>query len=314
MSREPAVLVMIMGPTAAGKSELALEVAERLRGEIISVDSAMVYRGMDIGTAKPSADERARVAHHLIDILAPHEAYSAARFCTDARRAIEHARARGRLPVLAGGTMLYFAALQGGLSTLPQADPRMREQLAARAAELGWATLHEELAAIDPEAAHRIHPNDPQRIQRALEVFHLTGVPLTEHHRADPPAAGDLRTVKVVLNPPQRELLHARIERRFDAMLGAGLVDEVAALRNDSRLSADTAAMRAVGYRQVWSYLAGECSYADMRERAIISSRQLAKRQLTWLRRETDARWFAPGDACSAAVHDYLDEALGALQ
>ena len=312
MSQEYAALVMIMGPTAAGKSELALEVAERLRGEIISVDSAMVYRGMDIGTAKPSADERARVPHHLIDILAPHEAYSAARFCTDAWRAIEHVRARGRLPVLAGGTMLYYAALQRGLSLMPPADTRVRAQLAARAAEQGWATLHEELATIDPEAARRIHPNDPQRIQRALEVWHLTGVPLTEHHRADPPAGGDLRAVKIVLNPPERGTLHAQIERRFDAMLAAGLVDEVATLRGDARLNADTAAMRAVGYRQVWSYLAGDCSYCDMRERAIISSRQLAKRQLTWLRRETDARWFAPGDGTSAAVHEYLAEALNA--
>jgi len=298
---------MIMGPTAAGKTDLALQVAERLGGEIISVDSAMVYQGMDIGTAKPSSAERARVPHHLIDILAPHENYSAARFCADASRTIEAVRAAGRLPVLVGGTMLYFSALQLGLSRLPEADTQLREQIAWRAKEQGWAALHRELAAVDPAAARRIHPNDPQRIQRALEVWHLTGVPLTEHHRADPQSQLELLSVKVVLSPPQREALHARIERRFDAMLEAGLVDEVAMLRSDPRLTADTAAMRAVGYRQVWNYLAGEWSYNEMRERAIISTRQLAKRQLTWLRREPDTRWFAASDS---RIYDYIQTAV----
>jgi len=303
-------LLLIMGPTAAGKTELALQVAERLDGEIISVDSAMVYRGMDIGTAKPSATERARVAHHLIDILPPHESYSAARFRADAMRAIDAVRASGRLPVLVGGTMLYFAALQRGLSWLPGADAGLREQIAWRARELGWAALHRELAAVDPAAAQRIHPNDPQRIQRALEVWQLTGVPLSEHHRADPQSQRGLRTVKIVLSPPQREQLHERIAQRFDAMLEAGLVDEVAALRDDPRLTVDTPAMRAVGYRQVWNYLAGDWSYGKMRERAIISSRQLAKRQLTWLRRESDARWFGSAGAESERIDDFIDAAV----
>jgi len=296
-----------MGPTAAGKTDLALQVAERLGGEIISVDSAMVYRGMDIGTAKPSLAERARVPHHLIDILAPHENYSAARFCADASRAIEAVRAAGRLPIVVGGTMLYFSALQRGLSRLPEADTQLREQIALRANERGWAALHRELAAVDPAAAQRIHPNDPQRIQRALEVWYLTGIPLTEHHRADPQSQHGLLSVKIVLSPPQREALHARIEQRFDAMLEAGLVNEVATLRSDPHLTADTAAMRAVGYRQVWNHLAGEWSYSEMRDRAIVSTRQLAKRQLTWLRREPDAKWFAASDS---RIHDYIQTAV----
>jgi tRNA dimethylallyltransferase len=213
--------------------------------------------------------------------------------------------------VLAGGTMLYFAALQRGLSRLPGADAGVREQRALRAREIGWTALHGELAAVDPAAAQHIHPNDPQRIQRALEVWHLTGVPLSEHHRADPQSLHGLRAVKVVLSPPQREQLHARIAQRFDAMLEAGLVDEVAALRGDPRVTADTPAMRAVGYRQVWNYLAGDWSYSEMRERAIISSRQLAKRQLTWLRRESDVRWFTFDGSRCRPIHDYIDAAVG---
>jgi tRNA dimethylallyltransferase len=231
------------------------------------------------------------VVHHLIDILPPYESYSAARFCSDAMQAID-------------------AALQRGLSRLPGADAGLREQIALRAHELGWAALHSELAAVDPAAAQRIHPNDPQRIQRALEVWQLTGVPLSEHHRADPQTQHGLRAVKIVVSPPQRDQLHTRIEQRFDAMLQAGLVDEVAALRRDPRVTADMPAMRAVGYRQVWNYLAGDCSYSEMRERAIISSRQLAKRQLTWLRRESDTRWFTFKGGQCRQIHDYIDAAV----
>ncbi len=308
--RKPVPLVMIMGPTATGKSALALELAHSLDAEIVSVDSALVYRGMDIGTAKPSPQERVRVAHHLIDVAAPHEAYSAARFCTDAARAIASIRAAGKTPLLVGGTMLYFTALQRGLSPLPAADSRLRENLSARARAIGWRELHGELAAVDPAAAQRIHPNDPQRIQRALEVWHLTGVPLSEHHRAAATPPQPPPAVKIVLSPLQREDLHRRIAHRFDAMLAAGLVEEVAMLRRDVRVTAGSPAMRAVGYRQVWNFLDGDWSFDEMRERAIVNSRQLAKRQLTWLRREPDARWFAASRTPVRRIRDFVYAAI----
>jgi tRNA dimethylallyltransferase len=271
----------LAGPTASGKTGLALALAERVPLEIISVDSALVFRGMDIGTAKPSAAELALVPHHLIDILDPTEAYSAARFAADARRLIGEINGRGRLALLVGGTMLYFKALVDGLDALPEADAGIRAQLDARAAAEGWPALHAELARVDPATAARLAPLDAQRIQRALEVWQLTGRPLSAHHgqRAVP----GLPLRMVALEPESRAWLHDRIAQRFDAMLAAGFVDEVRALRARGDLHPDLPAMRCVGYRQAWEALdAGDL--ALLRERGIAATRQLAKRQLTWLR------------------------------
>ncbi|HEY5638218.1 MAG TPA: tRNA (adenosine(37)-N6)-dimethylallyltransferase MiaA [Burkholderiales bacterium] len=277
----PAALC-IMGPTACGKSALALALADALGGEIISVDSAQVFRGMDLGTAKPSAAERAAVPHHLLDLIAPTEAYSAGRFLVDARAAIADIRARGRLPILAGGTMLYFKALLEGLDALPAADPDLRRKLDDEAAKLGWPALHARLAAIDPDSAARIAPGDAQRIQRALEVFERAGRPLSV-------LQGQARAKRfdaywVALVPAERAALHARIARRFDAMLAAGLVDELRALRNQYDLQPTMPSMRCVGYRQAWQHLDGELDAKALREKGIAATRQLAKRQLTWLR------------------------------
>ncbi len=276
--------ICLMGPTASGKTALAVELVERLPCEIISVDSAMVYRGMDIGTAKPGPGILARAPHRLIDILDPAEAYSAARFRDDARREMADIRAAGRIPLLVGGTMLYFRVLLEGLSELPSAAPAVRAEIAAEAERAGWAALHRELAAVDPRAAARIHPNDPQRIQRALEIYRLTGVPLSEWHaRAGRrPAAGPFFTVALI--PADRAELHRRIEARFQAMLAAGFVDEVRALFERGDLGPELPAMRAVGYRQIWQFLSGETDHATMAERAVTATRQYAKRQLTWLR------------------------------
>ncbi len=279
-----------MGPTASGKTALALRLAQALDAEIVSVDSALVYRRMDIGTAKPTRAERESVPHHLIDICEPHEVYSAARFRDDALACIETLLTSGRLPLLVGGTMLYYRALTEGLAPMPGADARLREALSARAQRDGWAALHGELARVDPRAAQRIHPHDPQRIQRALEVWHLSGRPISEWQQRAP-TPPPWRTYKLIVAPAEREQLHQRIAARFDAMLEQGLVAEVARLRADPRLGPELPSMRAVGYRQVWRYLAGEWSFEAMRERAVVSSRQLAKRQLTWLRRVRDAEW-----------------------
>ncbi|MFI4903050.1 MAG: tRNA (adenosine(37)-N6)-dimethylallyltransferase MiaA [Burkholderiales bacterium] len=285
--RAPPV-VLLMGPTAVGKSAVALALAERVGGEIVSVDSAQVYRGMDIGTAKPGAADRARVVHHLVDIVDPDARYSAAQFAVDARAAIAVVRARGATPILAGGTMLYFKALREGLSALPAADAATRAAIDARAAAEGWPALHAELAQVDPVTAARIAPQDGQRIQRALEVWTLAGVPMSRMHGArDSGGEGaDLGTViSVALLPADRPRLHAAIAIRFDAMLAAGLIDEVAGLRRRFRLDADLPSMRAVGYRHAWAYLDGDCDAAAMRSRGIAATRQLAKRQFTWLRR-----------------------------
>ena len=292
-SAVPLPAVLIMGPTASGKSGLALELCARLPAEIISVDSAQVYRGMDIGTAKPDRATRERVPHHLLDLCDPSEAYSAARFCADAASAIAQARARGRLPLLVGGTMLYFRALQQGLSDLPPADPAFREALAAQAAREGWPALHARLARVDPASAGRLHPNDAQRIQRALEIVELSGMPARRHTR---PAAGMLEgpVVKVALNPPQRTTLHARIEQRFRRMMAAGFLDEVAALRARPGLHPDLPSMRAVGYRQLWAHLDGKWGLETAVARGIAATRQFAKRQLTWLRAEPGLQWQDP--------------------
>jgi len=290
-TRPPAIA--LMGPTASGKTALALDWARRLGTQVISVDSALVYRGLDIGSAKPDLDERAGIVHHLIDIREPHVPYSAAEFARDGLEAMLALASRGRVPVLAGGTGLYFRALLDGLSPMPEADPALREALRARGAAEGWPTLHAELARVDPAAAARIHATDPQRISRALEVHALTGRPIS-HWQAAPRRRFPFRVLKLVLAPADRGELHARIAARFDAMLGRGFLDEVRALRADPRLHAELPAIRAVGYRQAWVHLAGETDAAQFREQAIAATRQLAKRQLTWLRGEFDARWLDP--------------------
>ena len=273
--------VLLMGPTAAGKSELALRLAERFRGEIVSVDSAQVYRGMDIGTAKPDASTRARVPHHLIDLIEPAERYSAARFRADALAACAGVRARGRLPLLVGGTMLYFKALADGLSELPPADPAVRAAIYARATDVGWPALHAELERIDPQTARRLAPNDAQRIQRALEVHALTGTPLSLLQGARQPGEGLGRTIPLALVPGDRAALHAAIERRFDAMLAAGLVDELAALRRLLPLDPELPAMRSVGYRQAWALLDRKIDRPTLRATGIAATRQPAKRPPT---------------------------------
>jgi tRNA dimethylallyltransferase len=273
----------LLGPTASGKSELAFRLAEKHPIEIVSVDSAQVYRGMDIGTAKPSAEERAQVPHHLIDIVDPDERYGAGQFRNDAIRAIEGIIARNRIALVVGGTMLYYRSLATGLDPLPRADAAIRKSIADEAARRGWPALHAELEKIDPAAAQRIPPNDAQRIQRALEVFRLTGKPISALQRgAADPLPFALKACALI---PERAELHQRIEKRFDAMLRAGLIEELRQLKRRFRLDADLPSMRAVGYRQVWSYLDNRIHEAEMREQAIAATRQLAKRQMTWLRR-----------------------------
>lgn len=283
--------LFLMGPTASGKTELAVELAQRLPCDIISVDSALVYRGMDIGTAKPGPELLREAPHRLIDICDPTEAYSAARFREDALREMAAISARGRIPLLVGGTMLYFRALQYGLSALPEADPAVRARLEAEAAADGWAALHRRLARIDPDAAARIHPNDPQRIQRALEVHALTGTTLTELQNRDGGQTLPYRLVKLVRSPRDRAVLHERIERRFHRMLELGFEQEVRGLLQRWELTLETPSMRAVGYRQILAYLRGSHSREQMIERGIAATRQLAKRQLTWLRADREARW-----------------------
>lgn len=282
-------VVCLLGPTASGKTAAALALAARRPVEIISLDSALVYRGMDIGTAKPTPDELASVPHHLIDIIDPLDSYSAAQFVTDAERLVDDIRARGRTPLIVGGTMLYYKALTQGLNDLPQADPALRAELDALAAARGWPALHAMLAEVDPVTAARLAPNDAQRIQRALEIFRLSGQPMSAllARQADArtfAGAADARYRVIALEPADRAVLHARIAARFDAMLEGGLLDEVKALRARGDLHLGLPSMRCVGYRQVWEYLDGDCDFATMRERGIAATRQLCKRQLTWLR------------------------------
>jgi tRNA dimethylallyltransferase len=293
-SRRQPPAIYLMGPTASGKTDLAVELRRRLPVDIISVDSALVYRGMDIGTAKPDAATLAQAPHALIDIRDPTESYSAAEFREDALAEMRRITAAGRVPLLAGGTMLYFRALTEGLAPMPAADPELRRRLEGEAARQGWAALHRRLAGLDPAAARRIHPNDPQRIQRALEVIELSGRPLSDLHDEQETAGPDCRVLRVVAFPQPRAVLHQRIEQRFDAMLAAGFLDEVRALRARGDLHPDLPSMRCVGYRQAWSHLEGELDAEEMRLRAIYATRQLAKRQVTWLRRETSALWYDP--------------------
>ncbi|MEK7883482.1 tRNA (adenosine(37)-N6)-dimethylallyltransferase MiaA [Methyloversatilis sp. NSM2] len=279
-----APVLVLLGPTASGKTAAVARIARVLPIELISVDSALVFRDMDIGTAKPSAEEQALCPHHLIDIVSPEEAYSAARFAADARRLIADIRARGRIPLLAGGTMLYIKALREGLSDLPEADASLRADIDARAAEQGWPALHAELARLDPDAAARLKPTDAQRIQRALEIVMLTGRPLAESYAKREDDAPLPPMTVLSLEPSDRAWLHRRIEQRFDQMLEQGLVDELRSLRAKYRLEAGMPSMRCVGYRQVWNYLEGEVDASTMRDTGIYATRQLAKRQITWLR------------------------------
>jgi tRNA dimethylallyltransferase len=284
--------ILLLGPTGSGKSDLAMHLAEALPLEIVSVDSALVYRGMDIGTAKPNAAARARIPHHLLDIRDPAESYSAGEFTRDAVRVMEDIWRRGRQPLLVGGTMLYFHALSHGIADLPEGDPEVRAQIEHEAAKSGWATLHRELGEVDPAAAARIHANDPQRIQRALEVYRLTGETITKLQQGRVSVFADVDVAEFALAPLERSELHTRIERRFGAMLDAGLLAEVRGLFERGDLAAEHPSMRAVGYRQLWRHLAGQCELDEAIEKAIAATRQLAKRQLTWLRRRERAQWF----------------------
>lgn len=306
-TRPPAIA--LMGPTASGKTAVAVDWAQRWGMGIISVDSALVYRGLDIGSAKPDAVTLARAPHGLIDIRDPHQAYSAAEFASDARAAMQAIHAAGRIPLLVGGTGLYFRALLHGLSDMPQADPALRAAIAHEAGERGWAALHAELMRIDPHAGARIKPADTQRIQRALEVFRLSGVPISQWQARRPRQRFEFRMLKLVLAPCDRAVLHARIEQRFDHMIAQGLLDEVRGLMADPRLHPDLPAMRAVGYRQAWAHLQHGGAQADFRAQGIHATRQLAKRQITWLRGELDARWFDPerqSQALDQAVLQFL--------
>ncbi|AUZ20440.1 tRNA (adenosine(37)-N6)-dimethylallyltransferase MiaA [Achromobacter xylosoxidans] len=286
----PPLVICLAGPTAAGKSASTLALAERWPLEIVNVDSATIYRGMDIGTAKPSPAEQAQVPQHLLDIRDPAQSYSAAEFRADALRLIDEIRARGRIPLLAGGTMMYYKALRDGLDDLPQADPALRAELEARAARDGWPALHAELARLDPVTAARLAPNDSQRIQRALEICRLSGQPMSALLGRQRAAAGDddNRYLTISLEPSERAALHARIEQRFDAMLANGLLEEVRGLHARADLHPGLPSVRCVGYRQMWAHLDGEISLEEAREQGIAATRQLAKRQITWLRAQPE--------------------------
>lgn len=288
----PEILFCLMGPTASGKTALAGELIKHFPFEIISVDSAMIYREMNIGTAKPTWEELLQVPHHLIDILDPPESYSAAQFCTDVLTLSRAIYTRGKIPLLVGGTMMYFNALQQGLSTLPQANETIRASLLQQAAQFGWIYLHQQLAQIDPLSAAKIHPNDTQRIQRALEVYQITGKPLSTFW-SEQKETSTYQFVNLILFPEDRAWLHTRIALRFEQMLEQGFVNEVERLLQKWQLSPTCPAMRSVGYRQVFDYLAGDFDYETLRHKGIVATRQLAKRQLTWLRHWEAATFFA---------------------
>jgi len=305
-----------MGPTASGKSALAVQLAQQLNGEIISVDSALVFKGMDIGTAKPTIAEQGGIAHHLIDILDPAESFSTGQFRKLALELMADISERGKLPILVGGTMLYFNALNSGLAVLPEADASIRAKLDEELAQLGKQALHQRLAQVDPQAAARIHPNDPQRVQRALEVYEISGQPLTSFFTEAQSQPIPYNITKLIIAPEDRKILHAVIAKRFQQMLQQGLIEEVEKLFARGDLTEQLPAIRAVGYRQVWSYLQGEYDLETMAEKAIAATRQLAKRQFTWLRKETDAQHFQTGQAdllkaVLTTVNDRIDGASG---
>lgn len=296
--------IFLMGPTASGKTGTAVDLYAKLPVELISVDSALVFRDMDIGTAKPDAETLAKAPHHLIDIIPPTEAYSAANFRTDALRLMAEITARGKVPLLVGGTMLYFKALQEGLSNLPEASPGIRREIEQEAAHIGWPAMHAKLAQIDPETAARLQPNDVQRIERALEVYRLTGKSMTSLHQASAGETLPYRLLKIALVPGDRKVLHERIALRFDQMLADGFVDEVKRLlRKYPALTPESTSMRCVGYRQALEYLAGDYSAAELRDRGIFATRQLAKRQLTWLRSMDDT---VEVDCLNPSLHEIV--------
>lgn len=306
--------VFLMGPTAAGKTDLAVALGELFPFEIISVDSALIYRGMDIGTAKPEPEVLARAPHHLIDIVDPAQSYSAADFRQDALTLMADITARGRIPLLVGGTMMYFKVLKDGMASMPPADAAVRQRLLDSARDHGWPYLHQQLARVDPEAAQRIKPTDSQRLQRALEVYELTGKPLSQWHREQEAQSLPYRLTSLALAPVDRAILHERIALRFVRMLEDGFLDEVKSLYARPDLTTSLPSVRSVGYRQAWSYLDGELSYDDMVERGIIATRQLAKRQLTWLRSWPDVHWLdSLSDNLSGDTLSVLGPALGQL-
>ena len=313
MNLPPAIF--LMGPTASGKTTLALELCERLPMDIVSVDSAQVFHDMNIGTAKPDAATLERHPHRLIDLISPEERYSAAQFCADALREMAAITAKGRVPLLVGGTLLYFKALSEGLADLPQADPALRAAIDLEAAALGWPALHAELALLDPATAARLAPNDGQRIQRALEVLRLTGRPLGEFFTAQRESALPYRVLTLALVPGDRAVLHSRIGERFAAMLEAGLVEEVEDLRRKYQLTAELPAMRCVGYRQVWEMLEGRLSRAELLARGIFATRQFAKRQLTWLRKMAISEALDPLQAdATARAFELVRQTLSAVR
>jgi tRNA dimethylallyltransferase len=303
-TKKPPV-IFLMGPTASGKTALSVQLAQALSGEIISVDSAQVFKGMDIGTAKPSLEERGEIPHYLLDILDPAESFSTGQFRHQALTLMHEISARGKIPILVGGTMLYFNVLNSGLAALPGANQDIRAQLDQDLEQLGKEALHQRLAKIDPESAARIHPNDPQRVQRALEVYEITGSPLTSFFNESQSVDIPFQKIKLILAPLERKILHDRIADRFRQMLEQGFINEVESLYLRGDLSEKMPSIRAVGYRQIWSYLQGEYDYQTMTEKGIIASRQLAKRQFTWLRKETDAVGFESDQA------DLLVKVLG---
>ena len=300
------LLLCVMGPTASGKTDLAEAVARGLDCELISVDSALVYRGLDIGSAKP------HYPHHLVDIRDPAQPYSAADFAADANRLVDEISARGKTPLLVGGTMLYFKAFLDGLAAMPAADPQIRAQIEAEAEAVGWPQLHAELARVDPDSAARIHPNHSQRLARALEVYRASGVPISQWHNTEPDTLPRqrFRIVQVAICPRERAILHQRIARRFEQMMAAGLLAEVETLFRRGDLHADLPSMRTVGYRQLWQHLAGECTLEEAVERAVAATRQLAKRQLTWLRKWPDLEWIYT-DQAGNIVETTLSDRIG---
>ncbi len=289
-----------MGPTAAGKTDAAICLHELYAGDIISVDSALVYKGMDIGTAKPDTETLRRAPHALVDICEPWEPYSASQFCADALKLMQASNDVGRIPILAGGTMLYYNALQNGLSQLPEANPEVRQKIQQLADEHGWQHVHDLLKKVDPQSAARIHANDPQRINRAYEVYLLSGQTMTELYARDQGQSLEYDTLKIIISPADRSVLHERIARRFESMLEAGFLDEMRTLMADSRNHQELPSMRSVGYRQAWEHLSGDTDLETFIFKGIAATRQLAKRQLTWLRKEANAIWLDPMQA------DYL--------
>jgi tRNA dimethylallyltransferase len=294
MQDERPLAIALMGPTASGKTALAMDWAQRFDAEIISVDSALVYRGLNIGAAKPSAAEQKQAPHHLIDIREPWESFSAADFAQEALSTMQKVQSQKKLPLLVGGTGLYFRALLDGLSAMPAADENIRADIEQRARAIGWAALHQQLAMIDPAAGERIKPADTQRITRALEVYEVSGKPISEWQQQRVRQRFPYRVLRLCIAPKERALLHQRIEQRFDTMLAQGFLAEMKHLRENTQLHSDLPSMRAVGYRQAWRYLDGETNVTQFRDEAIAATRQLAKRQLTWFRGELDLRWFDP--------------------